>query len=144
MAMSISMLAFSGPLTGESLPGKTIGIKIEFGKKKLGCLKFGICSVSIIMDIESLFSKSLTATEDRVGYGTASATESARLSVCLKKNYMTPDTRTEFFIGGKFVVEEDFQLPPELVRQLGLPAGYIIKEGNYRYTENSEEIILSL
>lgn len=144
MAMCISMLAFSGPFPGESLPGKTIGIKIELGKKKLGCTKFGICSITLLLDLDELFSKGPDMAEDRVGYGSAYRSESGKLNIRLKKAYMTAGTTSEFFNGGKFVVEEDFTLSSEISGELGLPAGYTIKEGIYRYTENSDEIILSL
>lgn len=144
LAFSIALSAYCKELPEMNPPGPTIGIKIIFGKKKLDCQKFGICEVILTFDLGTLFGSNLTAVEDRVGYGYASATESSRFTVRFVKSYMTAETRNEFFKEGKFIVGEDFVLPGEVTTKLGLPAGYTIREGIYKYTENSEEIILIL
>lgn len=144
VALIISMTAFSKTSAASEVPGKTIGVIIEFGKKRLDCLKFGICRVTIQFDIGSLFGSSLTAAEERVAYGYATASKSSGISFRLIKDYMTETTRNEFFREGSFLVEEDFTLPDNLIKELGLKAGYTIRQGTYRYTENSKEIILIL
>jgi hypothetical protein len=144
LALSMVITAYSEPEPENASPGPTIGIKIIFGKKKLDCLKFGICDVIVTIDLGSLFGNNLTAVEDRVGYGYASATEASRFIVRFVKDYMTQETKSEFFVDGKFIVGEDYVLPPEVCRRLGLRSGYTIKEGVYKYSENSEEIILIL
>ena len=144
IALTFTMTTFAEPLISFDPPGPTIGIQIEIGRKKLDCLKFGLCKISIVWDLGNLFGNYLTAAEDRVAYGYATATGSSGMSIRLVKEYMTQETLTEFFGNGEFIVGEDFYLPDDVTKALGLKRGYIIPEGVYKCTENSKEIILNL
>ncbi len=45
------------------------------------------------------------------------------------------DYTYEYFNGNTIIIEEDFTLPPEIFRELGIDSGYKIKSGNYQISE---------
>jgi len=143
-ALCIFFLPDVKSIAAKPKPGIPIGIEIVFGRKKFDCEKIGICKIQLFLDLEDLFSKSMDAAEERVGYGYASKTETSKLRLRLVKDYMTSNTRTVFFSGGNFLVEEDYPLSPDVIKELGLPRGYVIKAGTYAVTETSAELILEL
>ena len=67
IALSIAVPANLLELKASEVPGPTIGVKFVFGKKKLDCLKFGICDIILFFNIEELFGNALTAAENGVG-----------------------------------------------------------------------------
>ncbi len=144
LALSYAISMQSNPVCLIEPPGPSVGIQVVFGKKRLDCQKFGICYVKLIFDLDELFGSNLTAAENGVGYGYASRGESSRFTVKFIKDYMTDETRSEYFQDGKFRVEEDYVLPDNIIQKLGLTPGYRISEGLYNYIENSKEIILIL
>ena len=144
LALCLGLSCYSVELNSIEPPGPTIGVQIVFGKKKLDCLKFGICYIQITFDIDELFGSSLAAAENGVGYGYATKNETDRLNVRLIKTYMTAETLSEHFVDGNFRVDEDYKLPEDIALKLGLKPGYAIRTGVYKYTENSKEIILTL
>lgn len=139
LVMLATVAAYSSPP-----PGPSVGIKIEFGRPKKNCTGFGICSIQFVFDLQAILESLLEHTEPDVGYGYPAVDENDRLVVKLVKNASLPATLSKYFTKGIFVVEEDYVIPPEVVDAIGLPPGYVIKKGSYKYSETQNNILLIL
>ncbi len=136
----MKQLLFSFLLTALSLPtfasnnlpeppsdgiGPIVKFQVELGRRKLGCIRFGICNITVLMTIEPR-TEALT---ENTATGTAQITD-GKLVMLFDRNSMTESTYQYHFGTGKFIVEEDFQLSPEVAAALGFRS-YNVKTGNY-------------
>jgi hypothetical protein len=112
-------------------------LSIEFGRRKFGCTKFGICHLKYD-DSDSLSVNPKTARKS--ARGTASVV-AGKLTVEFFRSSMNPDTYNTFFEGEVFIVEEDFPVPTDVTTVLGL-GSYTIKAGVYPVTKLSNQNLL--
>lgn len=138
LLMLVTVAAYS------SEPGPWIGIKFKFGKPSLECAKFGVCTLEILFNFDEIKNSLFANKVENEGYGYPSVTKSSKLSVRFSKSGMTASTYKKHFSSGYFIVEENYKIPQSVVEELGLPEGYIIKTGKYKFTETTEEIIITL
>ncbi len=107
--------------------GYSVGpiVTIEIGRKKFGCLRFGICRITIDPNPQD----TLTVLAANKVSGTGSV-NGKKLSMEFYRSSMTPSTFDTYFGGDSFIVEEDFQLPADVATVLGVKS-YTIKAGIY-------------
>ncbi len=110
-------------------------ISFEIGRKKFDCEKFGVCWTKIDPNI-----KLETPALGRSASGTG-AVIGKKLTVEFYRTSMNDETYKIYFSGGNFIVEDDFEMPSEVTRALGLES-YTIKAGIYPITEVSENKLL--
>lgn len=60
-----------------------------------------------------------------------------------KKTGITPETYSQYFKDGKFYLDGEGTIQPELAKKLNLPKDYVIPEGYYNYREEGDLIIIS-
>ncbi len=121
----------------KAVSGPVIQISFEIARKR-DCLGFGICNLNanISWEIYSPKGNNVSASAQEVN---------GKLVLTLnKENDMTREAYNKYFSNGYFLFEEDFSLPPEFCRKLGLEKNYTIKKGKYKTQEESNMIRLLL
>lgn len=109
-------------------------ITIEIGRKKKDCQRFGICSATYD-DTDSPIVNPNSAS------GTMTATSSGHLQFDLKKIFMDANTANNYFGGGYFIVEEDFDVPLNILQSVG-KTSYTIRVGLYPIVEDNDSFVV--
>jgi len=118
--------------------GALINIKIKFGRPKHDCAKFGICEFTL--EIKGL---ELFRAEKNIAIATASINESGNLVLQFEKNNMMLETITTYF-DRVFIMDEDFEVPQDVLAELNWYDSYIIKTGEYYVQDRGNVIVVEL
>lgn len=100
-------------------PRVRLTITVDFGRASRGCNSFGICSVTISAEI-SFFQ----ATTNDAG------------KLVLEANQRGLETVRSRFGSNTITLEEDYVLPADTAKQLGLASGYTIRAGRYTLVDD--------
>ncbi len=100
----------------------TITIKIA---RHRDCRGFGWCNAKIVIEKD-------VELEYQSANAEASQNQQRRLVITLnKKTDLSAETFETYFSKGTFLCEDDFPLPSEIIKAVGLDDGYVIKAGKY-------------
>jgi hypothetical protein len=92
-----------------------VSIQIDWGRVSRGCKGFGICDVTIVIDIEN---KTFSGSAQNGSF-------------VLEMNDTGLKSVQSSFESNTIIIEEDFVLSNEVCKSLGLKQGYIVKTGKY-------------
>jgi hypothetical protein len=111
-------------------------IILDIGRKKKDCRGFGVCEISIEIEARSnLNGNGVTGT---------ATNEGGQLILKVMPEVVSLKAYNEYFSSGKFVVEDEYVMSPEVSKALGLKEGYVIKPGNYNVKQSKDYLTLSL
>lgn len=115
-----------------------IWIVFEIGKRSLpDCPGFGFCRLDF--GIENLKSRGDLSVNQV--YGEAYFDDNGQFVIECPREYMRGDTEALYF-SDKFIVEEDYDLPREVLDKFKHTGEYKIKTGNYPITEKNGRFIM--
>jgi len=122
----------------ETVPSFAIKIcvHIVFGRKKFDCRRFGICEVNIYFD-----GPSDGGTSFREAIATAYFDEEGNFTCEFKKEDLSSETQSNFF-DANFRMEEDFDIPQEVLRELKRDTPYKITVGDYVVEDTGKSLIV--
>ena len=100
-------------------PRVRVSIDVDFGRRSRDCRGFGVCSVTITIEF-SFFQ----------------ATTNERGNLVLEANQRGLEQVRNHFGSNTITVEEDYVLPADTAKQLGLASGYTIRAGRYTLADN--------
>ena len=100
-------------------PRVRVSIDVDFGRRSRDCRGFGVCSVTITIEF-SFFQ----------------ATTNERGNLVLEANQRGLEQVRSHFGSNTITVEEDYVLPADTAKQLGLASGYTIRAGRYTLADN--------
>ncbi len=100
-------------------PRVRLTITVDFGRRSRDCNGFGVCRVTATLEI-SFFQ----------------ATTNERGNLVLEANQRGLEQVRNHFGSNTITVEEDYVLPADTAKQLGLASGYTIRAGRYTLTDN--------
>lgn len=98
-------------------------ITVEIGRKKFNCERFGICRTTYDPNIK------VDATVPRTARGAATI-KGGKLTLDFFRTSMTDETYMVYFGGDHFIMEDDYELPKDVLSILGIKS-YTIKAGMY-------------
>ncbi|MBK8966925.1 MAG: hypothetical protein IPM36_09645 [Lewinellaceae bacterium] len=107
-------------LESNEIPFK-IKISIDFGRRSKGCLKFGICNITVTIE-----ERIEPRTQGAIGMAWM---ENNQLRIEFDKTTMTASTFQKY-LDSQLLIEEDFELPTEVAKALGVTS-YTIRAGSY-------------
>lgn len=99
-----------------------ISIHIEWGRVSRNCDGFGLCKTDI--DIEFQFNDFF-----------ANVTKAGNLNLEVTKSGL--ESITKKFGGNTIIIEEDYLIPSDVCKQIGLREGYTVKAGKYTVVKNA-------
>ena len=100
-------------------PRVRVSIDVDFGRRSRGCSGFGVCSVTITIEFRFF-----------------QATTNERGNLVLEANQRGLEQVRNHFGSNTITVEEDYVLPADTAKQLGLASGYTIRAGRYTLADN--------
>jgi len=113
-----------------------IKISVDFGRRRDSCLRFGFCRIEATFEIDQL----KPATKGATGNGWI---ENGKLFIEFNRASMTDAAYATYFPNGRFLVEEDVELPADVAAALGVRA-YTIKTGTYLSAANTENGVVKV
>jgi len=143
-AFALQSLAVQPKYEYYGTPGKKIKLWciIEFGRKKYGCTRFGICK--LFGGWEPLAATGTTGTlgttETNGAHGEVYMDGDTFVIEFLTDD-MGKDTRSIYF-NNNFKVEEDFEIPREILDKLKHEGNYIITQGEYPIQDTKSRLIV--
>ncbi len=96
-------------------------LEIDWGRRSKNCRGFGICTISLIIEFRSF-----------VGVN-----QDGSFTLLLNDNGL--NEVTTYFGDNKIILEEDYVLPEDLTKKMGLKDGYSIKKGTYLISRNPNQ-----
>ncbi len=100
-------------------PRVRVSIDVDFGRRSRDCRGFGVCSVTITIEFRFF-----------------QATTNERGNLVLEANQRGLEQVRNHFGSNTITVEEDYVLPADTAKQLGLASGYTIRAGRYTLADN--------
>jgi hypothetical protein len=149
MVMMMGLLLLAAPIFANNVirqtdhPAGPMGFKLkiwillEFGKRSLDCTGFGFCRFD--MGLEKAINKANLSVNQ--AYGEGYFEDDGHFVIEFPKDNMRNETVTTYF-NNKFIVEEDFEIPHEMLGRLKYSGNYKIKTGEYRITEKEGRLIV--
>lgn len=116
-------------------PNKLV-IEIYFGRRG-DCEGWGICKVSIGFERTQANSGIASIYPDKLS-------KNKLILEIDKARGISAEQYQKYFKSGTFVIEENYPIPSEILRELGLPSGNTILEGKYPVTERNGIIYVTL
>lgn len=144
--MPITMLFSDGQMTvpattdvvqeeKATLPKKVeIEIELEFGRKKLGCEKLGVCKVSGSAGIKGILGGNRAVAK-------ATAEDGQVTEVVFLRASMSKKTISTYFSGPHFIVGEDFSTS---FSHKGGKFTFKLKAGKYRLKKTKEGFVMGM
>lgn len=109
-----------------------IHVSLEFGRKP-DCKGFGICYIKLnFFDGPGGLGKNQANAE-------AYFDQQDHLVLDFLKEYLGSETKSVYF-PKSFIMEEDYEVPREILEKLKYYKPYVIKAGSYEYAETEERI----
>lgn len=148
MMLVLGLILMAGPLFAtplvldpenpEGLPGIKIKIwlYVEIGKRSLpDCPGFGLCYIKFGIDPSLKAGAPVNA-----AFGEGYFDDDGHFVIEFAKEYMSGETVATYF-KSKFIVEENFEIPREVLDKFKHSGSYTIKAGQYSYTEKNGRLV---
>ena len=114
-----------------------IWMMIEFGRPRKDCKGFGLC---ITFGIETL-SMANGPKNTNSAVGEAYFNDQGEFVIEFLKDYMLEETKSIYF-DQNFKVEEEYELPREILDALNFKGRYVIKTGQYDFENRDGRLIV--
>jgi hypothetical protein len=149
MVMMTGLYLLAAPLmasplyTGHDGPYGPMGLKIklwlfiEIGKKSLDCDGFGICKLD--WGIEKAMDPAKLDVNQ--AYGEAYFEDDGHFVIEFPKDHLKNETASTYF-RSTFKVDEEVQIPRELLLRFKYPGDYRIKTGEYSISDKDGRLIV--
>jgi hypothetical protein len=125
-------------VNSSELSKKRISLFIDIGKKSCDCCECGFCGMGITVTWNQ---ENIPLAGEKKAYGYVEDINGT-LVMTLFVDSMTEKTINTYFSNHQFIMGEDFTIPYEICKELGIKS-YTLKKGNYKVIQQDRKFIIS-